>query len=204
METIKRDLEGAPLPSHRVCDHLVCYEGDMSLMKQCANCHARICSDCEDDAVICHSCDRSICEECQETARFRVCKPYDVGGGLKALPIREYLCSPCCVRQDAARVDLQLALRATREWMPIETAPKQRLILGFAIVDSSTGNWRMRIISHNAHIESRREEWNGWGDSWIPPTHWMPLPKEPPHLPVWLDELIDPVEAALDRAKEAL
>lgn len=67
------------------------------------------------------------------------------------------------------------------EWQPISTAPKDGiLILGFAIIDSQTGNWKMRIMSHDCYAEvGMRQNWNGWGDSWVRPTHWMPLPKPP-------------------------
>ncbi len=66
-------------------------------------------------------------------------------------------------------------------WQPISTAPKDgTLILGFAIVDSATGNWKMRIMSHDHYAEvGMRQNWGGWGDSWVGPTHWMPLPEIP-------------------------
>lgn len=66
-------------------------------------------------------------------------------------------------------------------WQPISTAPKDgTLILGFAIIDTQTGNWKMRIMSHDHYAEvGMRQNWSGWGDSWVGPTHWMPLPKPP-------------------------
>jgi hypothetical protein len=260
METIKRELDGAPLPDIKacgLCSHIhmgrckeyapnaqfscacpgecphgghpaycsKCNEPEIKACSHlqsgtftslpvkehptCANCGTHICSDCQDDAVHCHSygstCLGIICAECLETARKRdIKRPMFDGKRNAQIPTTDYLCAPCCAKQDTARLDLQTALQSTREWMPIDTAPKEgRLILGFAIVDTSTGNWRMRIMSHNGHAESRREEWNGWGDSWIPPTHWMPLPQAPTAVPVWLDELMEPVQSALERAKEA-
>lgn len=67
------------------------------------------------------------------------------------------------------------------EWRPISSAPKDgTLILGFAIVDTQTGNWKMRIMSHDSYAEvGMRNNWSGWGDSWVGPTHWMPLPAPP-------------------------
>ncbi len=59
-------------------------------------------------------------------------------------------------------------------WEPISTAPKDGLlVLTFAIVDSETGNWNMKI--------SCRWEVGGPWLNWAPakPTHWRPLPKPP-------------------------
>lgn len=82
---------------------------------------------------------------------------------------------------------LRIVIAAAKEqatllgWLPIDSAPKNgTLILGFAVVDSQTGNWRMRIMSHDSYAEvGMRNNWRGWGDNWVGPTHWMPLPAPP-------------------------
>ena len=68
------------------------------------------------------------------------------------------------------------------KWQSIETAPREgRMFIGFAIVDTQTGNWRMAIISHNRYREVGMGEsgWVGWPRYSIEPTHWMPLPAAP-------------------------
>jgi hypothetical protein len=146
METIHRSLEGAPLPDVRVCRHLAGETKargipDLTRKKQCANCQGYLCADCEDDAVICHACPAAICEECQEKARKRgICTRCEGAGRycsqcgdapcvcrlddempppMHCVPCRgtgfipagrervDYLCNPCCAKQDAARESLK-------------------------------------------------------------------------------------------------
>lgn len=63
------------------------------------------------------------------------------------------------------------------EWQPIETAPHNKIILTFAIVDNETRNWNIRT-SHWRLLEIDHSHWAGWGYG-HEPTHWMPLPKPP-------------------------
>jgi hypothetical protein len=111
METIHRELDGAPLPDIKVCSHIagwwpvpVSVYKVSEQYKQCANCSGYLCADCEDDAVICTSGPHSICAECKETARRRtITKGW---GGCPSDPLRkigEYLCAPCCDKQDMAK-----------------------------------------------------------------------------------------------------
>jgi hypothetical protein len=124
METIHRALDDCPLPDVRVCRHLArtdsCNEPfaySVQGLKQCANCQGYLCADCEDDAVICHACPAAICEECQEKARRRV-----VGwtGDRMDMPHNDYLCNPCCAKQDAAQTELLHAMDTAAirgEWL---------------------------------------------------------------------------------------
>ena len=68
------------------------------------------------------------------------------------------------------------------EWQPIETAPKGRNIILFAVTDlddlGAIRNWRMQT-----GCQSETGEWY-WCDRWlkpydIKPTHWQPLPDPP-------------------------
>jgi Protein of unknown function (DUF551) len=85
--------------------------------------------------------------------------------------------SPCPFCGTGSKIHPVNAEACSRfEWRPIETAPNEgRMVLLFAIVDSATGNWSMRIGSR----WRGGDQWNGWGNSWIEPTHWMPLPTIP-------------------------
>src|ERR1700722_20611145 len=104
METIHRSLDGAPLADIKVCDHIDANtevgEGiDVAGLKQCANCSGYMCADCLGDAANCHSCPKIICEGCLATARKRACTSI-----VKPSFIHyDYLCAPCCAKQDAAR-----------------------------------------------------------------------------------------------------
>jgi len=60
------------------------------------------------------------------------------------------------------------------DWQPIETAPKDNLIIGYDPVKENP-------------IQVMKYDYGGWGDAvyqeWsAEPTHWMPLP-EPPKQP---------------------
>jgi hypothetical protein len=76
-------------------------------------------------------------------------------------------------------------------WQPIETAPKMKTILLFAVTeiaeDGTVLNWRMESGYWNSGWENddNRSPWN-WGyqlyKSDVQPTQWMPLPA-PPVLP---------------------
>jgi len=78
-------------------------------------------------------------------------------------------------------------------WRDIETAPKMRTILLFAVTDvdehGTVKNWKMATGSWNEGYEDERSkaqgltpwEWDGHRVRVyeIHPTHWMPLPKPP-------------------------
>lgn len=58
------------------------------------------------------------------------------------------------------------------EWKPIETAPKDALILGFEDGAMRLVLWENGWVQVGATIER----------GWFEPTHWMPLPSPPePH-----------------------
>jgi hypothetical protein len=78
-------------------------------------------------------------------------------------------------------------------WQPIETAPRMRTILLFAVTDvaedGSVRNWKMATGSwHTGYEDERSKErgytpWNWDGSQLkayqVQPTHWMPLPPAP-------------------------
>jgi hypothetical protein len=66
------------------------------------------------------------------------------------------------------------------QWLPIDSAPHKKLIIGFAITSRKPDNWHMAIISKNDNCNSAfaRERWSGWYCS-IEPTHFMYLPHPP-------------------------
>ena len=79
-------------------------------------------------------------------------------------------------------------------WQPIETAPKMRTILLFAVtevndVSGAAVNWKMHTGWFHLGFDtqaSRDEGWSPWtwnGDQLraydTQPTHWMPLPEPP-------------------------
>jgi hypothetical protein len=138
METIHRTLGDCPLPDVRVCRHLA--EGHrpfrLESFKQCANCGGRLCESCEDDAVHCSggTCVGLICEECQATARKRTVPFFsDWRQGLSGEnPQRyDYLCSPCCAKQDAAQTELLHAMDTSAmqgEWLDDIVAKSEEAI----------------------------------------------------------------------------
>jgi hypothetical protein len=120
MKTIHRELlDGAPLPDIKVCDHIAnawpyAMSRKIDRYVQCANCNTRICEGCEDDAVICISGPHTICAECKETARVRIVNFRNMPGNTQ---MREYLCAPCCDRQDNSAHEMWLTMRAlTDRW----------------------------------------------------------------------------------------
>lgn len=83
---------------------------------------------------------------------------------------------------DAAAAMLErLALR--EQWQPADTAPKQKIVLLWAITDTETGNWKMAT---GCWMPGYGDDPGGW--DWdgrrlrsydIQPTHFMPLPAPP-------------------------
>lgn len=85
---------------------------------------------------------------------------------------------------------------STDEWMPIESAPRDKwLLLGYK---NQLGNWRtvrgnwfsVHMIAEWEDFDGNPEDYEGWYETaensddlpnvWkINPTHWMPLPKPP-------------------------
>lgn len=63
------------------------------------------------------------------------------------------------------------------EWQPIETAPKDELVL-VAVEFDRPGDWRMKVGS----LSADHGTWHVYGASWTP-THWMPLPPPPEGTP---------------------
>lgn len=78
---------------------------------------------------------------------------------------------------------------ALPDWQPIETAPKMKTILLFAVTDigedGSVRNWKMATGSYHIGYEGdeKRSPWCWDGRQLahyeILPTHWMPLPLPP-------------------------
>ena len=70
------------------------------------------------------------------------------------------------------------------EWQPIETAPKGRVILLWAVTDLGDGgevrNWKM-ATGHTPFYGPIEWTWDGYRlRQWdVQPTHWMPLPEPP-------------------------
>jgi hypothetical protein len=71
-----------------------------------------------------------------------------------------------------------------RGWQPIETAPRQKVILLWAVTSDDPPNWKM-ATGHCALAYDPPHEiewtWDGYRlRSWdVNPTHWMPLPEPP-------------------------
>lgn len=73
------------------------------------------------------------------------------------------------------------------DWQPIATAPKQRIVLLFAVTDRAPDgtvlNWKMATGDWHHAYDSDRVEWT-WDGRELKaydhqPTHWMPLPEPP-------------------------
>jgi hypothetical protein len=151
------------ITSIKACSHLLSGTFTSLPIKEhpaCAECGTHICSDCQDDAVHCHShgstCLGIICEECLETARKRdIKRPMFDGKRNAQIPTTDYLCAPCCAKQDAARRTLDESL-----------ADQLRVV---------------RFI----HAQSNET-----------------IPTWPAS--EWLDDIVDQLEAALQKAKESL
>ena len=83
----------------------------------------------------------------------------------------------------ALELENQRLRQNARDWQPIETAPKQKIVLLWALTDTETGNWKM---STGYWMPGYRDEPGSW--TWdgrllkayeVHPTHWMPLPTPP-------------------------
>jgi len=85
--------------------------------------------------------------------------------------------------------DKWAALQRESEWQPIETAPKSKTILLFAVTDvaddGSIRNWMMATGWYHTGYEDdpKVTPWC-WDGHQVPkygvqPTHWMSLPKPP-------------------------
>lgn len=84
-------------------------------------------------------------------------------------------------------------LRAAMTWQPIESCPKMRTVLLFAVTDvaddGTVRNWKMATGSWHTGYEDARSKaegftpWNWDGHQLkvyeLQPTHWMPLPSAP-------------------------
>jgi hypothetical protein len=117
---------------------------------------------------------------------------------IAALTARAELADGACRTLERAVVHAEAerdtARRALGErWQPIESAPKMRTILLFAVTDikddGTAGNWKMATGSWHEGYEDERSKARGytpwhWGDRQlkayeVQPTHWMPLPAPP-------------------------
>ena len=59
------------------------------------------------------------------------------------------------------------------EWQPIETAPKDEIVMLAAEMDGP-GDWRIKL----GYWDEEIGRWKIWGASWVP-SRWMPLPPPP-------------------------
>lgn len=69
------------------------------------------------------------------------------------------------------------------EWQPIETAPKMRTILLWALTDTETGNWKMETGFWHTGYDNWTWEGRQIKSYDHQPTHWQPLPDPPTELP---------------------
>lgn len=75
----------------------------------------------------------------------------------------------------------------TREWMPIETAPRDgvAVLLCVAGYQPAVGSWTERGWEYQSKCDfAEPAHWDAWlaaASRWEP-THWMPLP-QPPQVP---------------------
>lgn len=103
----------------------------------------------------------------------------------KAMPLLDL----CVLLTGLGRLHAGIVLR----WETIDTAPKMRTILLFAVSDVADDgtvlNWKMATGSYHTGYDDERSreqgyspwEWDGHQlmDYQLQPTHWMPLPKGP-------------------------
>lgn len=101
--------------------------------------------------------------------------------------LQQYRAADLALRRKQAIAALTAAEAAA--WQPIETAPKMKTILLFAVTDVDergvVRNWKMATGSWHTGYENTESytpwEWNGHQlrvfD--IQPTHWYPLPQPP-------------------------
>ncbi len=81
-------------------------------------------------------------------------------------------------------MDITIKVVSAMTWQPIETAPKGRILLLFAVTDrredGSVSNWKMATGS-TPFAGPIEWTWDGYRlREWdIAPTHWMPLPAAP-------------------------
>lgn len=64
------------------------------------------------------------------------------------------------------------------EWQPIETAPRNKIVLLFGRYHYQPENWKI----HSGYVQEQGGcVWNGerLTEYSMKPTHWMPLPKPP-------------------------
>ena len=64
------------------------------------------------------------------------------------------------------------------EWQPIETAPKKKVVLLFAVTSIDPPDWKMAT---GCRIPGYPWEWDGrlLKPGELQPTHWMPRPEPP-------------------------
>lgn len=71
--------------------------------------------------------------------------------------------------------DLCRCILEGRAWQPIETAPRGKIVLTWAIVDTETGNWNMRTSYVRFYkLDDEPDLWADW-PAYCQPTHWAPL-----------------------------
>ena len=76
------------------------------------------------------------------------------------------------------------------EWKDIESAPKGRVIILYAVTERNEGgratNYKMETGFYTPHVGENETGWNWEGRMLkvydVQPTHWHPLPEPPPPL----------------------
>lgn len=91
--------------------------------------------------------------------------------------------SAAIARIHASKVRIR-ELEAQQQWRPIETAPKDGTEVLVAHFSTPASKWHGRRRVDWWRQKSDNQWYVGFGhfnDTYYPPTHWMPLPKEQPN-----------------------
>lgn len=129
------------------------------------------------------------CKEFQDSGHTDECNAH-YNPAKEILPCREYFqeLKDNILTMFPEKTETQIAvyeswfnegIRAAHEWHPIETAPKYKILLLYALTDTETGNWAMGTGNYG---DDGIWTWDGRRldkEYYLKPSHWMALPNPP-------------------------